>query len=1605
MAAAGGGGPGGPGTGGKIRSRRYHLSSGRTPYSKSRQQQQGIISRVTDTVKSIVPGWLQKYFNKQEEEHDRVHSASEVIVNDTEARENNAEHHIYVVDDDDDEEGNSPTDGRVTPEPIINVDEEVPSTSQSAINNTDALTRPSLHRASLNFNIFDSPALNCQPSTSSAFPIGTSGFSLIKEIKDSTSQHDDDNISTTSGFSSRASDKDLAVSKNVSVPPLWSPEVDRSQSLSHNSSMTSKKPTFNLSAFGSLSPSLGNASILNRQLGDSPFYPGKTTYQGAAAVRSSRVRATPYQAPLRRQVKAKPAAHSQQCGVTSSAARRILQSLEKMSSPLADAKRIPSNSSLSHTPEKNVMDIPENPSKRKKVESPFPPVQRLVTPKSISVSANRSLYIKPSLTPSAVSNTNSRRIQPDKHNESRKNNLQTTSQSHSFSYPKFSTPASNGLSSGTGGGKMMREKGSHYSTKPANEELDGPVLPEIPLPLSTAALPSFQFSTLSGSATSPISVTKPANSTTCRLTSSSPSFTFSSPIVKSTESNAQSPGSSVDFTFSVPAAKASSATSDESKVSAVSRAAKTHAAVSSAKNTDDEQLGFCKPAKTLKEGSVLDMLRSPGFSSSPSLLTSASSLNRSTPTLSKTVGNTFSPANVSLGVGSKQAFGLWQCSACFHENMSSDSNCISCSALKPRPTETSKKLPASPPSSNTKSTVPLSSTPGLGDIFKKPAGMWDCDTCLVQNKAEVTKCVACETPKPGTGMKATLLIPSTTKSTNPATNTLAFASCSASIPNEEMFKKPMGSWECTVCHMQNKTEDNTCVGCKAEKPGTVKSVPTAAPSGLLGLLDQFKKPTGSWDCDVCLIQNKPEANKCIACESAKPGTKAELKGTFDTVKNSVSVAPLSSGQLGLLDQFKKSAGSWDCDVCLVENKPEATKCVACETSKPGTKAELKGFGTSTFSSGTAAPTFKFGVQSSDSTAELKSGASTSGFAKSIGNFKFGLASASTTTEETGKKSFTFGSSTTNEVSAGFKFGIAGSAQTKPDTLSQSTTSGFTFGSVSNTVSLAPTATSSGSTGLQVAAVIADSNLATTATLKSAEEKKAEAPTITPFSFGKTDQNKETASTSFVFGKKDEKTDSAPTGSSFAFGLKKDGEESKQFLFGKPEPTKVDGSAASAGFAFGVTNPTEKKDIEQPGKSVFAFGAQTSITDAGASKQPFSFLTNVSSTAASSSTCGVSSSVFGSVTQSSTPATPSNVFGSAISANAPAPSSGVFGNLTPSNAPAASSTLFGNVAPSSTPSGSSGLFGTAAASSTPATSTSLFGSAAKLSAPASSGGVFNSAAPAAPASTASSVFGSVASSTNTSANSANIFGSSGGAATAPGAFVFGQPASTASTVFGNSSESKSTFVFSGQENKPVTSASTSVTPFLFGAVSASTTPAAPGFNFGRTITSNTTGTSSSPFIFGAGASGSASSSITAQANPVPAFGQSSNPSTAPAFGSSTSVPVFPAGNSQQVPAFGSSSAQPPVFGQQATQPSFGSPAAPSAGSGFPFGNNANFNFNSTNSSGGVFTFNANSGSTTQPPPPGYMFNAAAPGFNMGTNGRTTPASTISTRKIKTARRRK
>ncbi|KAM9737809.1 LOW QUALITY PROTEIN: nuclear pore complex protein Nup153 [Menidia menidia] len=949
--------------GGKIRSRRYHIAS--KPYAKSKQQQSGIISRVTDTVKSIVPSWLQKYFKNGD--------ASE----EGDVAQGTDQNCLCPPPPNGGEQGPPPLDGRDSPEPSTSNTE--PSASRASLNFQDyVLSRPPLSRSHLHFSPLDasSPGLGAssslfsQPSTSSAPGPFSTGFSLVKEIKDNLSQHEDDNISTTSGFSSRASDKDVPTSKTASLPQLWSPEMDRTNSGPQPSQAGLKKPSFNLSVFGTSSNSTLSSSTLlsSSHLGDSPFYPGKTTYGGAAAVRSSRTRpGTPYQAPVRRQIKAKPAG-AQPCGVTSATARRILQSLERMSSPLADAKRIPAASS-SFSPSRDSMNLDVSQSKKKRMDSALPPVQKLVVPSVGSFSSNRAVSFRPTLTPGGPGRALDRpprektpTRQSPQLPEASPGPSQSTTGFGGSAYPLSSTPA---ISLSSGGGKIKRERSSMRPSKRAEEDevAEVPDIPRISLPISTASLPAFSFSPCPpppASISSPPEITavtpsreaNPRKDPPKASTPPSAPFTFSSPIVKATAHSPPSYSPSTGFTFSAPVAKLGPSLSN-GKLSAPTAAP---VKPITSKSSEDFEGPF-KPAKTLKQGSVLDLLKSPGFSSAPPTAPGPDSA----PPALLPPPSLPSPAGGFGGLLKPSSD--WSCDVCLVSNKQSDAKCVCCMAPKPGspPRSLDSKQPP-PASKNTPPTSTSASTSGFGAAFSKPEGSWDCDTCLVRNKMDAVKCVACETAKPGTGLKPSLTFPS------------AFSAVK-----------------------------------------TVSAPAAPVSTGFAGFGDKFKKPEGAWECETCLVQNKAEDSKCVACMTAKPGAAAEVSS--------------SAPAFGLGDKFKKPEGAWDCDVCLVQNKAADLQCVACQTPKPGASVEPKAFGSSFGSTGT-------------------SGSSTFGSSTS-GGFKFGTSDSSTS----GSGGFKFGasnsessSSTTSSSLGGFKFGVpSGNASSEPSSKDTTSSSGFKFG--------------------------------------------------------------------------------------------------------------------------------------------------------------------------------------------------------------------------------------------------------------------------------------------------------------------------------------------------------------------------------------------------------------------------------------------------------------------------------------------------------------------------------------------------------------------------------
>ncbi|CAB1320549.1 unnamed protein product [Coregonus sp. 'balchen'] len=1328
--------------GGKIRSRRYHIAS--KPYAKSKQQS-GLISRVTDTVKSIVPSWLQKYFRNGEAAEGGGAMVGE-------------EPNSQAPPPNDSEEVDPLPDGRDSAEPGSSNTE--PSTSRASLNFQDVLLRPPLNRTHLHFPSLDaSPALRgpsslfSEPSTSSApfsggpFAGASSSFTLVKEIKDNSSQHEDDNISTTSGFSSRASEKDVPNFKTTSLPQLWSPEMDRTHSGPQQSQSSLKKPAFNLSVFGTSSTSTLNSSVLNSsQLGDSPFYPGKTTYGGAAAVRTGRSRtATPYQAPLRRQIKAKPAG-AQPCGVTSATARRILQSLERMSSPLA-------------------------------LDSPLPPVQRLVIPASASVSGNRSMSFRPSLIPGCLTRTP--RDTPTRQSPLIPEAVAGPSQSTSSSlptYPLSSTPAAR--STGSGGGKVKRERTSTRpsSKRPEDEIAELPALPAISLLINTSiSLPSFSFSTTKPTATVP--------PTTAPSTPPSTPFTFSSPIVMTTAASPPSFSPSSGFTFSAPVVKTGLSLSNGKMATPVVAAVK-HAASESR----EELEGPFKPAKVLKQGSVLDLLKGPGFAVPVTQTSPVPKAPQETPALSSAP---------SLGDLFKVPTGSWDCDVCMVQNKPTDTKCVAC--MTPQPNSSLAKTHSKPfttLSGLEGSTTTTTAAAGFGALFTKPAGSWDCDTCLVQNKPQVVKCVACETAKPGTGVKATLTLP-------------AFSEA--------------------------------------------KTLPAAAP--LLGFGDKFKKPEGAWECDVCMVQNKAQDIKCVSCMSTKPANEKREQPGATAAPPSLTPAPVSTTPLlGFGAQFKKPEGAWECDVCCVQNKGADQACVACQTHKPGVKVEPKAFGSSSFGiqslSDTGSGGFKFGLGASSDSASASGGfkfggnlsdsSSSGGFKfggtlsdSSSGGFKFGAAGSSdtTSTDTSSSAGFKFSSSTEGfrfgaaaastpaaaegkkdealSMGAGFKFGVSGGISfgtaAAVSTESKPSDGGFSFG-------LSKPATTTTSSTLSLPVSTENDSGASTETAAAhmfGKLAEAEPPALaTPLGGSIFGESQEKDQDPFTFGKPDEKEASMRSGFLFS-AASKEAEE----------------SAPPGGFSFSMLDPS----ADQPKAPTFAFGKLADDSETPAAKAPkpsFSFGQSSTDAAASKPAFG-----FMATTTSSSTTTAPSLFGplsSTTPAPIPAPSTYLFGQSASSEATPAKSFLFGPNQDS--------LPAPAASLNPGPAQPFLFGSGPNTAAPSFT---FGAAAPSTASSTAPSaahapfVF-SPASSTGFGSGQAPTFGQG---TSQPNAPAFGSPApspfsATASqhsvpfggnSAFGTSSNSTGVFAFGGAPGgSPAPSATPSMAP----------QPSAPGggFNF-------------------------------------------------------------------------------------------------------------------------------------------------------------------------------
>ena len=379
----------------------------------------------------------------------------------------------------------------------------------------------------------------------------------------------------------------------------------------------------------------------------------------------------------------------------------------------------------------------------------------------------------------------------------------------------------------------------------------------------------------------------------------------------------------------------------------------------------------------------------------------------------------------------------------------------------------------------------------------------------------------------------------------------------------------------------------------------------------------FKKKSDQWDCDICMVRNSNSTDTCISCMTKKPGANVvEEKNVNNCTDKKVE------NNFGA--QFMKSSKQWDCDVCCVRNKDEANKCVACETPRPGalvtdgvekrddkkTESQFKfGFGTLNQTASTQSNVlsnktgFQFGVgSSSDTTSTFKFGVSSSA-TTSTSTFKFGVVVESKeNSTETPKIVNAF--EPTSDVKSNFSF------STKTELPKENNGFSTVFGNSIDKTPTIPTINFSGANS-------EESSQSTTLKGKRKHDNSENGATEQKNSFSSSFKIPLSSSNNeapfFTFGSATSNSNAnSSTGSApaFTFGAPtpadKNANTTTMFTFGASSSSNAQSSNGTAPvFSFGKTTPNDTSKKQE--KTVFTFGSATSNESTKKQENPvFSF---------------------------------------------------------------------------------------------------------------------------------------------------------------------------------------------------------------------------------------------------------------------------------------------------------------------------------------------------------------------------------------------------------------
>ncbi|KAL1517263.1 hypothetical protein ABEB36_001049 [Hypothenemus hampei] len=850
---------------------------------------------------------------------------------------------------------------------------------------------------------------------SSHTPITSSGKQSKVTHKESRGS---DSEESTSGYSSgRVGSKEIVSqeSSKQTSPSEVSPRKNRSlfqnsnlsqllstdspnKSNSRNSSLSSRAPSFNPSVFGS--GSFVDRTLSSKRILSSPFYQGTTIYGGASAYcRNSQTAPQNVQRVLRSNVSIKPTNRTVDKGnlQLGKTARRILDTLEQYSSPVSDAKKIPVASKrgiLTKYTGANPYTVRESRTcSNKELQVP-------------SVSELLKMKMDHQKTKLQESTESVRQIAAANSSETYQIPVQRDNDRHVT---------------------KIRNKVSSVRQKTMYEE----VVPEVqltPISLPIKELPKFDLPLPSRK----VQMSDTPSAQIRENKEESDSFKKQETSIKQ-QNNQNAPKNDGDFEF---------------------------------KFSDPLVLAEClKPLKALNNFKFSEPLIKKRKSIHPELddqdnkasaevvktkRNNGESVKESKDEVKSNVTMVKSTNQNSTGTSPtiitfKAPEGTWECPTCMIRNKNDLPRCAACDEKKPDGNSTmgctnnqqEPKTAALP-----KPVVPIktSFTWDSKSIasFGSSSTTWECPTCMIRNKEEVTKCAACETTKPGSSGDGNL-----------------FGS---------NFKKSDDEWECPVCMVRNKENAEKCQCCETSNP-SVKGGNVTKNSDPLKV-SQFNFGIDKATVSSFMFGIPPEANKVGATTTTTTTTKASLIFADNRQQQSASQDNPPSFTFGIpakKDDATKEPNKEKIESSsLVSNAVKMSEATNAVTFSFGTNPTA----TSTLAStSTVVPTFSFGKNSTVSNSSTsaataptfsfgKNSTTASSTAATVPMFSFGTAKQTTETNKSLEQP-----TTTTTASPIFSFGVkTNESSCTAEVGATSTAKTFTFGSLSKTESGKTTAT-------------------------------------------------------------------------------------------------------------------------------------------------------------------------------------------------------------------------------------------------------------------------------------------------------------------------------------------------------------------------------------------------------------------------------------------------------------------------------------------------------------------------------------------------------------------